>query len=291
MSFQRSSSFGIEYNSSTSSANEKFPWLIALGIVFVLVGVAFVVHKMMDTNPTPPKEPPSASAPSEPLATEKAPERVSAVYHGDTAGRPAIVKTLLDRLATAEANKDVEMAIDTIERLRGLPGSPVGDLDNALAKRLGVLNCKKLFEMKSLQWVREVTVRRGENAARIAKEHGATYASTLKLNEGRDLMTIKPGDKILVMNHPRFNLVVHAQLAYADLFLQGKFFKRYYLIGLTTSESGIGDSGSNLQKPSSTLTNLKDSKVTLKTLPLTVADRGELTSLLPANATLLVSEF
>ena len=269
MAFSRTSAFGIEYNPRANRNDESFPWLVVLSSVFIVVLIAFIIHKVRTHNLELAPEPAVASAHSEPLATNSAPARVTVNYDGDTHGRPAVVKTLLDRLATAEANKDVEMAIDTIERLRALPGSPVGDLDDKFARRLGALNYKKLFTLKARQWVKEVTVRRRDNAARIARENGATYASTLKLNGG-NLETIRPGDKLLVMNHPRFNLVVHAKLKYAELFLQGKFFKRYYLTEETT---------------------VKTANASLNGIPFNSRDREEIISLLPSESTVLISEF
>ena len=117
--------------------------------------------------------------------------------------------------------------------------------------------------------MKEVEVKRGDSLARIARENGATIASTRKLNGGADAV-LRPGDKVLVMKHPRFNLVVHGKSQYADLFFMGKFFKRYYL----EAETGV-----------------KASDWRLKGLPFKAADREELETLLPASATVLVPEF
>lgn len=151
--------------------------------------------------------------------------------------RPARARNLLLRLEEAEKRRDVQMAIDTIETLRALPGSPVADLDDALARRLGVLNLQRLFGLRAQDWVKSVEVKRGNSASRIAAEHGSTLASLAKLNGG-NVDTIRIGQRLFVMNHPKFSLVVHRRSRTADLTLKEKFFKRYDLQDSPTAKDG-----------------------------------------------------
>lgn len=184
--------------------------------------------------------------------------------------RPPKVRNLLMRLEEAEKIRDVEMAITTIEALRSLPGSPAADLDDALARRLGVLNVRRLFDLKSAQWVATVQVKRGDSASRIASEHGSTLASLSKLNDGK-IDRLQIGEKVFVLNHPRFNLVVHRRSKTADLQLNGKFFKRYDLL----DETGLKDGAFEWREIS---------------LKLKSADRVELDTMLPRSTSVLVSE-
>jgi hypothetical protein len=160
-----------------------------------------------------------------------------AVKDAVTEKRPARVRNLLLRLEEAERRRDVDMAVSTIEQIRALPGSPAADLDDALARRLGVLNVRRLFERKTPLWVREVEVRRGDSASRIAAENGSTFASLVRLNGG-NVETIRVGQKLYVMDHPRFTLVVHRRARTADLMLKDKFFKRYDLAQEPTGKAG-----------------------------------------------------
>ena len=183
------------------------------------------------------------------------------------------------RLDEAEKRRDIEMAVSTIEQLRALPGSPAADLDDALARRLGTLNVKRLFELKNAQWVKTVVVKRGDAASRIASENGSTLASLARLN-GDNIDRIAIGRKLYVMDHPRFNLVIHRRTRTADLSLNGKFFRRYYLDGEATGKPGAYEMTSN---PRAVWRSLG---VSLKP-----ADRSELETLLPSGAQVLVSEF
>ena len=115
-------------------------------------------------------------------------------------------------------------------------------------------------------------MKRGDSASRIASEHGSTLASMRKLNEKADLNRVKIGQKLHVMNHPRFNLVVHRRSRTADLQLNGKFFKRYDLA--TEPKAPIG---------ARTWRESAD-------LELKPEDRAELDVLLPKTASVTVSE-
>lgn len=183
--------------------------------------------------------------------------------------RPPKVRNLLMRLEEAEKARDVEMAISTIETLRAIPGAPAADLDNALARRLGVLNTKRLFELKSALWIETVTVKSGDSASRIASEHGATLASVVKLNGPIDKLKI--GQKLYVLNHPRFNLVVHRLARIADLQLNGKFFKRYDLTDVSALKDGA----------------FEWREVQLK---MEKSEKAELDLLLPKATSVLISE-
>lgn len=152
--------------------------------------------------------------------------------------RPVQVRNLLKRLDEAVAKRDVEMAVTTIEQLRALPGKPAADLDDALAKRLGRLNLQRLFTMRSPLWTIDVTVGRGDSVSRIAYEHGSTLASVQKLNPSVDVNRVLVGQKLKVMNHPVFRLLVTRSSRTADLLLNGRFFKRYYLDSPVTGTVG-----------------------------------------------------
>jgi len=192
--------------------------------------------------------------------------------------RPAKVRTLLMRLQEAEKARDVEMAISTLEKLRDLPGSPAADLDDALARRLSVLNMRRLFIIKSAQWVKTVAVRRGDSASRIAAENGSTLACLAKLN-GASLEKVTAGSKLLVMNHPRFNLVIRRRTRTADLSLNGKFFKRYDIQGQVKGDSGQYE-----------LHNREKNFWSSLGIALRAEDRAELEMLLPLGTSILISE-
>jgi len=193
--------------------------------------------------------------------------------------RPVVVRNLLLRLDEAERSRNVEMAISTIEQLRGLPGSPAADLDDSLARRLGALNVQRLFTpKKNAQWVKSVVVKRGDSASRIAVENGATLASTAKLNGGA-MDRLVAGQMLQVMDHPRFSLVLRRRSRTADLSLNGKFFKRYDLIAPLTGKAGL------YEVPASVRSIWKTLGASFKP-----RDRSELELLLPKGAPVMISE-
>ena len=101
------------------------------------------------------------------------------------------------------------------------------DLADTLVPRLGALNMSILFDDADPRWVAEVVVKRGDSATRIAQEHGSTLASMARLNGWANADRLAVGARVKVMNHPKFNIVVHKKLRAVDLFLGGKLFKRY----------------------------------------------------------------
>lgn len=214
-----------------------------------------VAPALVDAPPPPPPKPLALDTPTLSEAGPKIPPKL---------------RNLLMRLEEADKAGDVEMAVTTIETIRALPGSPAAHLDNDLARRLGLLNVRRLFELKSAQWIATVTVKRGDSASRLASEHGSTLASLVKLNGGA-VDRLKIGDKIFVLNHPRFNLVVKRRSRIADLQLNGKFFKRYDLM----TDEGLKDGAFEWRNAA---------------LKLKPADKAELDTLLPRTVSVLVSE-
>ena len=200
------------------------------------------------------------------------------VSRAETERRPPRVRNLLLRLEEAERQRDVEMAVSTIEQIRALPGSPAADLDDALARRLGTLNMKRLFVRKTPLWVRQVEVRRGDSASRIAAENGSTFASFARLNGG-DVGTVRLGSKVYVMAHPRFTLVVHRRTRTADLLLKEKFFKRYDLVKEPTGKAGA------YELPRGAAAFWKSLGVSFR-----APDQTEIDLLMPVGSSVLVSE-
>ena len=142
-------------------------------------------------------------------------------------GRSAKERTLLLRLEDAERQRRFAIAVDTIEQLRSRPS--MADIDDKLARRLGELNVKRLFSGEAVPWVVDVTVRRGQSIHRIAKEHGTTVAAVCRLNGLTPTSELKVGRHLRVLEFPRATFVVHKQTRHADLTLNGKLFKRYYV--------------------------------------------------------------
>jgi len=277
--------FGIEYNPRQMEREPSgLGWILAAVALAVLVSLTWTIVKRVrapredvpaEVVPEPEAVRPVETPVSPALVTSNVvPESVRSTY----SKRPVKVRNLLMRLEEAEKNRDVEMAVTTIEAIRSLPGSPAADLDDALARRLGQLNVKRLFVGRNAQWVKEVTVRRGDSASRIAAESGSTLASLLRLNGGAcDRIAI--GSKLYVMDHPRFNLVIHRRTRTADLSLNGKFFKRYDLPASVGAKEGAYE-----------LPEKKRAFLSSVLVSLRPADLSELETLMPTGAPVLVSE-
>jgi len=273
--------FGIEYTPPPPKPESS--WVGRVLFVAALVIVALVIRAIVKRISAPRTEDhqvqvlsPSPREDDNLHSTTTTSNYNSSAITVDTSNRPVRVRNLLLRLAAAERRGDIEMAVTTIEQLRGTPGAD--DLDDNLARRLGALNMRRLFELKSGQWTIPVTVKRGDLATRIAYEHGSTLASLAKLND-IDLDSLKVGQKLVVMNHPRFQLVITRRTHIADLSLNGKFFKRYDLTGDVTASVG------SYATPERLRAFCAEKGITFKPL-----DRAELEMLLPKGTAVFIKD-
>ena len=274
--------FGIEYNPRPIDDDSNgVGWIVLVVVALAAVSLAWTLFSRFRSRQpdVEPAEPPhavqagaaTAPPPPPPAQTNLPPRPIVPQPEAGAVKRPAKLRHLLMRLEEAEKKSDVEMAVTTIEQIRALPGAPAADLDNKLARRLGELNVRRLFEQRNAQWVAKVVVKRGDSTSRIASEHGSTLSSLRKLNEGTDINRVRIGQTLYVMNHPRFNLVVHRRTRTADLQLNGKFFKRYDMLRETSAAEGAYEWRGVM-------------------LDLRPVDKSELDTLLPKNASVLVSE-
>ncbi len=274
--------YGVEYNPrQLEKESNGLGWILAVVAVLTLVSLAVTLVGRYRDAERERKLAIEAEAAEKPVGPVEISSSASNVPSDETGKvsvveatrfdkRPPKLQNLLLRLEEAEKARNVQMAATTIESIRALPGSPAADLDDALARRLGTLNVRRLLTMRSSEWVKKVEVRSGQSASRIASENGSTLASFRRLN-GKVADRLVAGAVVYVMDHPRFNLVIHRRQLCADLSLNGKFFKRYDLKAAPKFKEGqyewveIG------------------SRVDFK-------DREELDLLLPRSTSVLISE-
>ena len=286
MSLERGK-FGIEWTTRPEARERSgLGWVFVVVALVALASFAWTLVKRVRSGGEGEEPPPSVAAPVEasapsngpPPSVVAAPPPKPVVAGDGLVRRPVRLRNLLMRLDEAERARDVEMAVSTIETIRALPGSPAADLDDRLARRLGELNVRRLFEQRSAQWVKEVKVKRGDSASRLAAENGSTLASLERLNGGR-VDRIIVGATLYVMDHPRFNLVVHRRARTADLSLNGKFFRRYDLADEVKAKAGPYE-----------LPERKRAFWANIGAQFAPDDRAELETLLPARTPVLISE-
>lgn len=221
--------YGIEYNPVSTDRNSGSGgtgWLVVLALAAAAVSFTAVTVRKFRSRPAAGPQPPAAAAQENSRETAPAVKPAIALSDDQLARRSGTLRSLLLRLNSAT---NLEMQISTIERIRALPGEPAADLDDELVRRLGDLNLDWLYRHANPQWVREVEVRRGDTAARIAAEHGSTLASMQRLNGWDNPDWLRVGERVKVMHHPRWRFVSRKAPATAELWLNGKLFKRYYL--------------------------------------------------------------
>ena len=277
MSYQRGR-FGIEFRPEEPS--EETPWLLwAVGVAAVVAfgyglnaGYQWFL-RWLDEKPA--EEPVVAVVETNTVVVPVIP-KPDLTINGP---RPRQVDNLRMRLDRAIATTNIALQVATIEQIRSLPGAPAADLDDDLAKMLGPLKLHMLFGsgMRN-EWVKTITVKLGNSASRIASEYGTTVKCLERLNG--DVSSLKAGQSLKVMDHPQFRLSVYRKTGIADLFLDGRFFKRYYLTGEVSGADGSYTFTAN------TRALLKENGVRLD-----AKDVSELEMLLPKGANMTIADF
>lgn len=242
--------YGVEYDARVKEDDSSgLGWVVILAILVATGSLAVtIVHRarsIPDAEPPPPVETAGRDAVPVVRAAVTEPGSSSLVSPDVLSRCPPKLRNLLMKLAEAEKAGDIVLQVNAIEQIRALPGPLPGTLDDDLAKRLGELNVRWLFEFANAQWVSETTVKSGDTAIRIAQGHGSTFAALKRLNPGLDVERLVVGDRVKVMDQPRCALLVTSGGRQAELRLNGKFFKRYPLRGPVTGAVG----GRELDKP------------------------------------------
>lgn len=313
MSYKRGI-FGVEYNPARRPGNDPHLLRWTLFIVAVLAVISMFTARgcikrvkiptiipppvsatdpLADSPPPPipetptrrhppePTPPPRAARPpeSKPAAEDlPAPARLVRKWIGESAGRPATERTLLEKLLEAERSSNAKLALDTIERLRQRPA--MADLDEPLARRLGALNLQWLMSPRPSPWTTTAVTRRGDTYHRIAREHGTTLAAVLALNNAKSEEKPEPGSRLRVLEFPRAAIVVHTQTKLADVSLNGKFFKRYY----ASTGPGTKVGSYPVTREAGPRTRFKELSIVF-----TPGDLDEISMLLPPGASIVVT--
>ncbi len=232
--------YGVEYTIPVDKETHRLRWAFIGIVILATIAASSIVLRSCQSKPAVNPisvltEPVPAENENEvlPLPKPKPAPTVSPAMQRSgmwleaSRTRSAAERTLLERLTTAEYHQNIPLAIDTIEKLR--KSASMADLDDPLARRLGELNMKFLMSGERTPWTAEAKFRKNDTIVRLAREHGTTTAAVRKLNNIKDASRLETGQKIRVLEFPRAVFVVHKQLRYADLMLNGKFFKRYYV--------------------------------------------------------------
>lgn len=171
------------------------------------------------------QEPKNAQKPSAEITEEQ--KALSAKWLSTASLRTSRVRPLLERLAAAERGGDEALIVSTLESVRSNPA--LADLEDAFSRRLGDLHAKRLLGGEDTLLVSTATARRGDTLERMARERGTTLAAMEMLNPSlKGGKRPEPGMKVRTLNFPRCLLVVRSKIGFSDLFVNGKFFRRYY---------------------------------------------------------------
>lgn len=275
--------YGVEYDARSGDDDSSgLGWAVVLAVLAATVTLAVTAVRRARSLPDE-ADPPSAGAVAETRPEERpgaAPPSSSepvAVRPDVLAGVAPKIRNLLMKFAEAERSGDVATEVNVLEQVRAVPGGVPPDLGAELTRRLGALNLVWLFDLANAQWVETVTVKPGDSAIRLAREHGSTFASLRRLNPELDTGRLVAGRRLKVMNHPVFTLEAVAGARQADLRLNGKFFKRYELREPASGRPGLHELAGTVRE-----------FLAANGLRFTAEDRAELETLLARRTTVRI---
>ena len=179
-----------------------------------------------------PFPPPAAARAKASDAPAKAPPSPAALrakrWLDESSNRSREERVLLERLYQAELAGNMRLAIDSIEQLLKRP--TMSDVGDALSRRLGALNVAYVLSGQPTLWTAEIDLRQNDTPFLVARRHRTTVEAVRRLNNLRETHAFPAAmKKVRVLNFPNASLVVHKRTRVADLTLNGKFFKRYYV--------------------------------------------------------------
>ncbi len=232
--------YGVEYTKPMDKETHRLRWVFMGVVILLAIAGSSIVLRSCKSKPVVnpitvlteneeevEEEKPLPLPQPKPTPTVSPAMKQSSKWLEASRTRSAAERTLLERLTEAEYRQNTRLAIDTIEKLRAR--ASMADLDDPLARRLGDLNMKLLMSEERTPWTAEAKFKKNDTIVRIAREHGTTTAAVRKLNGIKDASQLEINQKIKVLEFPRAVFVVHKQPRYADLMINGKFFKRYYV--------------------------------------------------------------
>ena len=231
---------GVHYNLDDSDRSPRWPWmLVALLLAGAVAGLLLTFRPRLGKADPAKRSLPSTAVATSGVAVQQALPagpgnslpRLPAALHDE-------VRRLIDGAEIAFRAEDLPSA-----RRRYLEILDRRDLGAAAAwveQRLGEIGMLLVLTPRPMPEKTEHVVQRGESVERIARQYGMTRELLMKSNDIRRPEKIQAGQRLLVLDKPRFTVAVSRGAGELRLFLNGKLLKRYATDTGQRSETPLG---------------------------------------------------
>ena len=221
---------GVHYDlDAADRPPPRWPWVLGgLWLAAAVAGLLLTFHSRLGGT-HPPKRSHSTSVSA---AAGSAGTQVQPLPGGATNRAPCLptavnaeVRRLMEGAEAAVRAGDLPSA-----RRRYLELLDRGNLGAATAfveQRLGEIGMLLLLTPRPMPEKIEYIAKSGESADRIALQYKVTCELLLKSNDIRRPDRLQPGQRLLVLDKPRFAIAINRGANELRLFLNGKLLKRY----------------------------------------------------------------
>lgn len=167
--------------------------------------------------------PPAASTPAKKDKPAAVPLPVAAT--GDLKPAPAEVVALIEKGQAAEQRDDLGAARAAYEE--ALASGKCGESTALVESRLGDVLVKLVMSQREMPEKVDHAIVRGDLIDKLARKYGTTAALISAANGISNPNNIKIGDRLRILDHPKFAIAVSKSQNWLLVTMNGKFFKRY----------------------------------------------------------------
>lgn len=209
------------------------PWIVVVIIVtLVTVGLILLVRALGSSDGKEEKEAgETVEQVAEPAAPAKAPTPVPAPAVAQPLPADLAKEASPRVLALFEAGRAAEKADDFFAArtnyLAALEDKDCGNARPRLEERLGFVDVELIFTPRQMDGKIDHAILSGESIKLIANKFGTTVDLIVKANSIANPNRIQVGDRIRVLDHPKFEIRVSKKANDLLVTMDGRFFKRY----------------------------------------------------------------
>lgn len=225
------------FQSDDNNSARKIWIMVIASVLAIIIGIALVSrasdrraseeNRENVTENTPPaievRETPSDGVKK---VEDKKSERISPLPVLKTPKKASSeVLALLERGQQFERDDELEAARKAYEE--ALSNKDVGDARTLIESNLGNVFIKLIMSQREMAEKVDHAIVSGDLLQKLARKYGTTSALIANANGISNPNNIKIGDRLRILNHPKFEIVVSKSENWLLVKMNGKFFKRY----------------------------------------------------------------
>lgn len=206
------------------------PWMmIVIVVTLITIGLILLVRALGTSDEEKEKkeadQTEETTAPSKPEAKKNVPAVPPPIPADLTKEASPRVMALLEAGQNAEKADDYFAA--RTNYLVAISDKDCGKARPLLEERLGFVNIELIFTPRQMKGKVDHAILSGESVKLIANKFGTTVDLIVKANSIANPNRVQVGDRLRILDHPKFEIHVSKKANDLMVTLDGQFFKRY----------------------------------------------------------------